>query len=96
MFLCCCCLDLPGIKIFRKSLNFSLFCSSKYLKMFYLHFIFSFSDPRANMDPVSLPTNATVIMDTEAETVQCRVPLADGAPPVDTRVPVTMGPRVTQ
>lgn len=58
--------------------------------------VFLFVDPRANMDPVSLPTNATVIMDTEAETVQCRVPLADGAPPVDTRVPVTMGPRVTQ
>ena len=46
------------------------------------------------MVPVCLQTNATVITDMEEEIVPCRVLQADGVLHVDTRVPVTMVPRV--
>ena len=43
---------------------------------------------------VCLPTNVSVIMDMEAETVLCPAHQADGALRVDTRVLVIMGQRV--
>ena len=41
-------------------------------------------------------TSASVTMDMGAGTAQSPVPLVAGAPAVDTRVPVTMAPRVTR